>query len=100
MSSKSPLKKELTLKGLSEEDYKIVKRLLNIKGQIDGLLKMIGDKRGLIDIIIQLKATKSAFNKAGTMYITDHLSKALKEEKPTKKQREFIKQIINELSRY
>ncbi|MCJ7804929.1 metal-sensing transcriptional repressor [Patescibacteria group bacterium] len=97
------LKRELKLKGLSDEDYRIVKRLINLKGQLDGVIKMIGDKRDLIDIIVQLKALKGAFTKAGTMYISEHLAlvmKAKEEKQPKKIQKKMIQDLINELSRY
>ena len=97
------LKRELKLKGLSDEEYRIVKRLINLIGQLDGVIKMIGDKRDLIDIIIQLKACKGAFNKAGTMYISEHLALIMKikeEKQPKKIQKKLIKDLINELSRY
>jgi DNA-binding FrmR family transcriptional regulator len=97
------LKRELKLKGLSDEEYRIVKRLINLIGQLDGVIKMIGDKRDLIDIIVQLKACKGAFNKAGTMYISEHLASIMKikeGKQPKKIQKKIIQDLINELSRY
>jgi len=101
--AKSPLKKELRLKGLSDEDYYIVKRLLNIKGQMDGLIKMIGDKRDMLEIIIQFKVLKGGIDKAGLSYINDHLSRQLKKARKkgaTKKQRGLINELIKELTRF
>lgn len=100
---KSPLKKELRLKGLSDSDYRVVKRLLNLKGQTDGLIKMIGDKRDLSVIILQFKSIKGMINKAAKIYMTDHMNQLLKypkEERMTKKKRDVMKKLIKEIARY
>lgn len=101
--AKSPLKKELRLKGLSDSDYKVVKRLLNLRGQVDGLVKMIGDKRDLDVLILQFKSIKGMINKAAKIYMTDHMNQLLKypkEERMPKKKRDVMKELIKEISRY
>lgn len=100
---KSPLKKELRLKGLSDIDYKVVKSLLVLRGQLDGLLKMIGDKRDLIELIMQFKSMKGMINKVARLYMSDHMNQILKypkEERLPKKKRDRLKEIIKEISRY
>lgn len=100
---KAPLKKEMRLKGLSEIDYKVVKRLLNMRGQLGGLIKMIGDKRDLMELIIQFKSLKGMLDKAGRIYMADHMNQLLKypgKNRLPKKKREQIQEIIKEISRY
>ncbi|MBU2595638.1 metal-sensing transcriptional repressor [Patescibacteria group bacterium] len=100
---KSPLKKELRLKGLSDSDYKVIKRLLNLRGQVDGLVKMIGDKRDLSVLILQFKSIKGMINKAAKIYMADHMNQLLKypkEERMPKKKRDVMRELIKEISRY
>jgi DNA-binding FrmR family transcriptional regulator len=101
--AKSPLKKELRLKGLSDLDYKVVKRLLNMRGQLDGLVKMIGDKRDLMVLILQFKSIKGMINKAARIYMAEHMNQLLKYpkiERLPKRKREAMKELIKEISRY
>lgn len=95
-----PLKKELTLKGLSETEILVIKRLIRVKGQVDGLMKMVADRRDLIAIILQFKAIKAAANQAGRIFITRNLTKTVKKGQKSAKERRMMKKLIKEIARY
>lgn len=94
------LNKEFSLKGLPEFDVQILKRLIRAKGQVDGLMKMIGDKRDLIEIILMFKAAKSAVNQAGRIYVSHYLSKIARQAHKERKYRKTLRKLVKELARY
>lgn len=95
-----PLKEELTLKGLSETEILVIKRLIRVKGQVDGLMKMVADRRDLIQVILQFKAIKAAANQAGRIYMARNLTKTVKKSEKSAKERKMMKKLIKEIARY
>jgi len=50
-----------------------VPKLRRVKGQIEGIEKMINDKRYCLDVIIQVKAAKAALNSLENSLLKTHL---------------------------
>ena len=62
----------------TEDDKKNIKTRINkIKGQLDGINKMIDDDRYCPDILIQLSAITSAIKSLSTIILDDHLHTCL-----------------------
>jgi DNA-binding FrmR family transcriptional regulator len=95
-----PLKKELTLKGLPEIDINVIKRLIRVKGQADGLMRMVAEEKDLIEIIYLFKALKAAINQAGRVYITYYLSKSIRKGRNSAEARRLMRKLIKEIARY
>lgn len=55
----------------SNSDKELLDRLKRIEGQIRGLQRMIEDKRGCADIVMQVLAARSALEQVGTQLL-DH----------------------------
>lgn len=61
-------------------DYsKEIGKLNRISGQVDGIKDMITNKRAAKDILIQIKAARSALKSIETIILEDHLSTYLLE---------------------
>ena len=54
-------------KCLSKDD--IINRLKRIEGQVRGIIRMVEEDKGCIDILTQVTAAKAALNKSGSLMI-------------------------------
>ncbi len=61
------------------DEKKILRLLKTVKGQIDGLIKMIEDKRDCIEISNQLLASESILKKINLDILKGHFSHCIKE---------------------
>ncbi|EAU55158.1 metal-sensing transcriptional repressor [Mariprofundus ferrooxydans] len=55
----------------------IIKRLKRAEGHLKGVIAMIEDGRGCLDIAQQLQAVESAINKAKKTLVHDHIDHCL-----------------------
>lgn len=49
------------------------RRLNLIKGQVNGLAKMIDDERYCVDVIVQIEAVREALSGVGQLVLRNHL---------------------------
>jgi CsoR family transcriptional regulator, copper-sensing transcriptional repressor len=52
----------------------ILKRLNRIEGQVRGINRMIAAGEGCEKVLLQISAVKAALDKAGVLYVQDHLA--------------------------
>ncbi len=78
------------------DNSKELPRLKKIAGQINGIIKMVDDKRYCVDILQQLGAVKSAINSLQANLLETHLTNCVKEAFELKKDAD-IEEKINEL---
>lgn len=62
---------------MSEHKKQAVKYLKTVKGQIEGILKMIEDDRYCIDIATQVSASSALLKKANVEILQGHLNSCL-----------------------
>ena len=78
-------------------------RLKRVKGQLEGVLKMIEDKRYCPDILIQVRAAKSAIQAIEHSILKTHLASCVSEalhEKNEEKSNQKIVEIIELIARH
>lgn len=81
------------------ENDKLKRRIHNIQGQLDGILKMIESDKGCVDTLIQFKAARSGLDSVISLFLQQNLKLCLGSQNlPAPKQAEMEK-IITELSR-
>jgi len=85
---------------MKEEELEIIKRLINVRGQIKGLIKMITDRRDTVEIINMIKACRSALDRAGEKYLTSHIFQALSKRKNPSKKDKYIKKLLSEMTKF
>lgn len=71
-------------------------RLKRIEGQIRGIAKMVEEQRYCIDILIQVKAVKSALSSFETNIIEEHLNHCVLKAINSKNHNE-AKEVIKEI---
>lgn len=82
---------------------KQISRLNRINGQIDGVKKMIENKRYCPEIIIQLKAITSAVKSLEAKILEEHLSACVNDafnSKDKKEKQRKIDELVELFSRY
>ena len=78
-------------------------RLNRIAGQVEGVKKMINEKRYCPDILIQLHAIRSAIRNLEIQILDSHLSQCVKEafqQNDLEKQNQKIEEIRNLIKRF
>ncbi|OHD12515.1 MAG: hypothetical protein A2Y41_04160 [Spirochaetes bacterium GWB1_36_13] len=75
---------------------KIERRFNILKGQIDGIRKMIDEKKDCIEIVQQFKAVKSGLNQLSREYLNDYIENCLVEQKiDADKLNQLLKIMLN-----
>ena len=69
----------------------------NIVGQLNGINKMVDNKKDCFAVLIQMKAVKSAMNSFMNKYIEDNFSSCM--TCPTKIKQNKMKKLIVELTK-
>lgn len=72
----------------------IIRRLNIIKGQVEGIAKMMEEGRDCKDVIFQIKAVKSGFSNVAEKFIKDHLKECLTKKG---KEKQFSEQEFDEI---
>ena len=81
------------------EKKEITRRFNIIKGQIEGINKMINEDEDCMKIITQIKAVKSGFNKMGEKFIKQYLKECDRRGNKKHDEKDFEK-ILSILSNY
>jgi CsoR family transcriptional regulator, copper-sensing transcriptional repressor len=76
------------------DNSKELPRLKKIAGQINGIQKMIEDKRYCVEILQQLGAVKSAINSLQANLLETHLTNCVKEAFELKKDADIEEKIM------
>ena len=56
-----------------EAQKKLTSRMNRVAGQVNGINKMIEEKRYCVDILVQIAAVRSALDAVGVQLLTDHI---------------------------
>lgn len=55
------------------------RRLLSIKGQVQGILQMVEDEKYCVDILVQLSAVKAALERVSAIILKRHVESCVAE---------------------
>ena len=76
---------------------KTIEQLINnLGGQLNGVNKMIGDKKSCFAVLMQMKAVKSGLTSVMNKYLADNVGTCL-EKGATSRERQKLKKIIAEI---
>ena len=73
---------------------KSLRRLSLIKGQLNGLVKMIDEERYCVDIITQSSAVKEALSGVESLILENHLSTHVLEQMRSGKEKKATEEIL------
>ena len=79
------------------------RRLLSIKGQVQGIQQMIEDEKYCVDILIQLSAVKAALGKVGAIVLKRHVESCVANAIASGSEEEMaekIEELVQVFSRY
>lgn len=84
----------------AETEKKALQRRFNIiKGQLDGIMRMIDADADCVAIITQMKAVKVGFNRLGESFIKNYLKQCVQKKQKSVEGKEF-NQVLKLLSDY
>ncbi len=73
---------------------KSLRRLNLIKGQLNGLIKMIDEERYCVDIIMQTSAVKEALSGVENLILENHLSTHVLEQMRSGKEKKATEEVL------
>jgi DNA-binding FrmR family transcriptional regulator len=73
---------------------KVLRRLSLIKGQLNGLTKMVDDERYCVDIITQSTAIKEALSGVEDLMLENHLTTHVVEQMKSGKSKKAVEEIL------
>lgn len=71
-----------------------LRRLALIRGQIDGLRKMVEAERYCVDIIVQSSAIKKALSGVEDLVLENHLSTHVRQQMKSGKDKKAIEEVM------
>jgi CsoR family transcriptional regulator, copper-sensing transcriptional repressor len=78
----------------ADTKQKVLRRLSLIRGQIDGVRKMVDEERYCIDIITQSSAVKEALSGVEDLLLENHLSTHVIDQIRSGKNKQAIAEIL------
>ena len=73
---------------------KLLRRLNLIKGQLNGLIKMVDEERYCVDIITQSSAIKEALSGVESLILENHLTTHVLHQIKTGKEKKAVDEIL------
>lgn len=67
-----------------KKEVDLTKRLAFVRGQIDGLIRLIESEEDCFKILTQFKAAKAGLERVGVLFAKNYLQKCLTQDKQTK----------------
>lgn len=88
---------------MQADSKKVLRQLKIIRGQVDGIIKMVEDDRYCIDISNQILAARAALNKTNSIIMAAHLESCVvdsansEDEENKKEKLEELSKLIQKL---
>ncbi len=85
--------KELTMQPTVRSET--IKRLRNVQGQIDGILRMLEESRYCLDVLAQLKAVQQALASARNVVVEGYLESCMVEHIKRGDERRAVEELMS-----
>jgi len=85
---------------VSNEKADIIKRLNRIKGQVEGILRMVERPKHVVDIFHQITAAKKALDSAGRIILENYIRDNLTSVTKSKEESDKVKEIIEIMEKF
>lgn len=86
---------------LNEQEQKNIKaRLRRIAGQINGIEKMVEDRRYCVDTLQQIMAARSALNQVALLILESHTKSCVVTAIQENRTEESVKELMDVLSKF
>jgi DNA-binding FrmR family transcriptional regulator len=78
----------------------LIKRLNRIKGQVEGILRMIDRPKSAIDVFHQITAAKKALDSTGRFLLEDYIQEKMSSVSKSKEESNKIKEILEIIEKF
>lgn len=85
---------------VSPDKDELVRRLNRIKGQVEGILRMLERPRPAVEIFHQITAAKKALDSTGRYVLEDYIKENLKSVSKSKEEELKLKDIIEIIEKF
>ncbi len=68
-----------------------------VEGQIEGIIRMMEEDRGCIDVLTQFKAAQAGLEGAFSLFLQEHVARCVGAETLQKGKKEELQKIMSEL---
>ena len=85
---------------VSNEKEEIVKRLNRIKGQVEGILRMVESPKNVVDIFHQVTAAKRALDSAGRSILENYIKEKLASVTKSKEESQKVREIMEIMEKF
>ncbi|MPM50331.1 Copper-sensing transcriptional repressor CsoR [bioreactor metagenome] len=83
-----------------QERTDLTKRLRKVAGQINGIEKMVNDRRYCVDVLQQVVAARSALNQVGLIILESHTKSCVVNAIQEDRAEESITELMRVLSKF
>jgi len=85
---------------VSNEKEEIIKRLNRIKGQVEGILRMVESPKRVVDIFHQVTAAKKALDSAGRLILENYIKEKLASVTKSKEESQKVREIMEIMEKF
>jgi DNA-binding FrmR family transcriptional regulator len=85
---------------VSNEKEEIIKRLNRIKGQVEGILRMVESPKHVVDIFHQVTAAKKALDSAGRLILENYIKEKLASVTKSKEESQKVREIMEIMEKF
>jgi DNA-binding FrmR family transcriptional regulator len=78
----------------------LIRRLNRIKGQVEGILRMIDRPKSAIDVFHQITAAKKALDSTGRFLLEDYIQENISSISKSKEESDKIKEILEIIEKF
>jgi len=84
----------------NNEKEEITKRLNRIKGQVEGILRMVESPKNVVDIFHQVTAAKKALDSAGRLILENYIKEKLASVTKSKEESQKVREIMEIMEKF
>ena len=85
------------IKKAIHKDSDLRRRIHMVQGQLDGVVRMLDEEKGCVEILNQLKAARAGTERVLALFLQDNLQRCVGAEGLSKQSRVDLETIIGEL---
>lgn len=74
-------------------------RIKNVQGQLDGVMRMIGEEADCVAVLTQFKAARAGFDRAFALFLEENLKKCVGVNKLTDTKKAEVESILAALAK-
>ena len=82
---------------VSQSTPDLRRRIHMVQGQLDGVVRMLEEEQGCVEVLTQFKAARAGLDRALSLFLQENLQKCIGARAVSGEKKEEIEKIITEL---